>query len=72
MDVLKKPLLPSQGLLLGLIYAVRQRQCCENASDPALIENNEVAGYRGCNPFWRDSIVFNQSVIVSVVASLTL
>ena len=38
------------------------RQVCDDANDPGLIENNEVASEWGSNPFWKDSIVFNQTV----------
>ena len=37
------------------------RQCCDYARDIALIENNGVDP--NCNPFWGESIVFNQNSI---------
>ena len=39
------------------------RQCCDYARDIALIENNGVDP--NCNPFWDESIVFNQNSIAS-------
>ena len=49
---------------LGPVYTESQRQCRDDASDAALIETNGVA------PFWRDSIVFSESSITSVIAEL--
>ena len=40
------------------------RQLCDDANNPALIENNEW----GCNLSSSDSIVFNQNSITSVIA----
>ena len=48
------------------------RQLCDGISDTVLIENNGVTPEWGCNPFWMDCIVFNQSSIASVIAVLML
>ena len=43
-----------------------------NAYDSVLIENSGVPWKWVANPFWRDSIVFNENRITSVIAALTL
>ena len=48
------------------------RRLCDDASDTVLIENNRVLSEQGCNPFSRDSIVFNENSIASIVTALTL
>ena len=58
--------------LLGLVYTVCQHQCCNDASDTALIEDNEITAEWSGNPFSMDSVVFNESSIASIVAALTL
>ena len=49
-------------------------QCCDDASDAALIETNGVApewvAKLVATPFWSESIVFNASSITSVIAEL--
>ena len=47
------------------------RQYCDDTSDTALIENNEVAPDWDCYSFWSDSIVFNESSIANVIAALS-
>ena len=47
-------------------------QRCDDACDSALIENSGVAWKWVANPFWSDSIVFNESRISSVITALTL
>ena len=59
-------------LLLGPLHIERQPQCCYDANNTALIENNGVAPEVGCNPFWSDSIVFIQSSTASAIAALML
>ena len=36
------------------------------------METNGVTPEWGCNPFWIDSLLFNQSSVTSVIAALTL
>ena len=36
------------------------------------METNGVAPEWGCNPFWSDSIHFNESCVASVMAAMTL
>ena len=48
------------------------QQLCDNTSNTVLIENNGAAPDWRYNPFWSDSIVFNESSIASVVVALTL
>ena len=48
------------------------RQLCDDASNPVLIENNRVTSEWGCNPFWSDCNVINQTSIPSIIAALTL
>ena len=36
------------------------------------METNTVTPEWGCNPFWSDSILFNESYVASVMAALTL
>ena len=57
--------------LLGPVYTVCQHQCCNDASDTALIEDNEITAEWSGNPFSMDTVVFNESSIASVVAALT-
>ena len=40
--------------------------------DSAFIEYNEFASEWGCNPFWSNYIVCNQTSMASVIAALTL
>ena len=47
-------------------------QLCDDAIDTALIENNGIASDWGCNPFWSDSIGFNENSIASFIEALTL
>ena len=60
----------NQDLHLGSVY--NKRQCCDNASNTVLIENNRVALDWGCNPFLSASIVFNENSNCSVITVLTL
>ena len=57
---------------LGLVYTKCQRQCCDDACDSNLIENNRVAPEWICNPFSSDSTDFNENKIASLIAALTL
>ena len=52
--------------ILRPVYTEHQRQRCDYDSDIALIENN------GVTPILSDSIVFNQSILTSIIAALTL
>ena len=61
------------------VYTKRQSQCSFNPAMMLAIqlslksmETNKVAPEWGCNPFWRDSIVVNESCVPSVIAALTL
>ena len=57
---------------LGPVYTKHQRQYCDDARDPVLIESNGVIRKWVATPFWSNSIVFNESSIASVIAVLTL
>ena len=57
---------------LGPVYTKRQRQCCDDACDSVLIENNGVAPEWVRNPFSSDSTVLNENKIASIIAALTL
>ena len=46
------------------------RQLCDDASDTALVENNGVTPDLGCNPFWSNSIGFNQSLVAALTLTL--
>ena len=64
-------LVPVAVAILGTIYTKYQRQCCDDANDTVLIENNGVAPEWSCNPFSSDSITFNESSITSIIAELS-
>ena len=57
---------------LGPVYTERQRKCCNNTSNSALIENNAITPKWVATQFLSDSIVFNQNSIASVIAMLSL
>ena len=42
------------------------RQLCDDASDTVFIENNGITRKGVANPFWSDSIAFNDSSITCV------
>ena len=46
-------------------------QCCNDASDIVLIENNEVAPKWGCKPLSSDFIVINGKRITSIITELS-
>ena len=46
-------------------------QLCDDASNSVLMENIGVAPEYGCNPFLRDSIVFNKKRIASIITELS-
>ena len=50
---------------LGNVYTEHKPQCCDEDS-----QNNTVAPESCCDPFWGDSIVFNDSNIASMIAAL--
>ena len=54
------------------VYLEGQHQRYDDASDTAVVENDGMTPNGGCNPFWSDSIVFNQSSISSIIAALML
>ena len=54
------------------VYTKHQGQRCDNTSDNALIGNNRVAPEWVTIRFWRDSTVFNDSSISSVIEVLML
>ena len=56
----------------GSVYTERQHQLCDDASDTALIENNEVAPKWIATLIWSNSIVVNQDSIASVIPALML
>ena len=63
----------------GPVYAKRQHQRKVNAAMNVEIlmslkpmETNTVAPEWGCNPFWSNSIVFNEICIASIIVGLTL
>ena len=67
------------NFMLGPIYTKRQRQRKVNAAMILVIqlslksmEAKRVAPEWGCNPFWSDSIDFNDSHATSVITPLTL
>ena len=62
----------SMNTPLGSVYTKRQRQCCDDACDSVLTENNGVAPEWSCNPFSSNSTVFNDNSMTSVIAALTL
>ena len=54
------------------VYTKCQRQRCDYACDSVLIENSRVAWKWVANPFWSNSIVFNENRIASIITVLTL
>ena len=60
------------GALLDQASASMLQQLWDDVSDSLLIENNGVASEWGCNPFWSNCIVFNQTSMASVIAALML
>ena len=58
--------------LLGPVYTKRQRQRHDDACDSVLIENSGVTWKWVANPFWSESIVFNEKRIASIITLLML
>ena len=56
--------------VLRSVYTKCQHQLCGDASDTALIENNEVTLKCLATPIWSDSVVFNENSIASVITEL--
>ena len=48
------------------------QQLCDDASDTVLIENNGVTQKWVATPIWSDSTVFDENIIASVIAELSL
>ena len=53
----------------SLTLSVILHQCCHDASDTSIIENNEVAPEWGFNPFWSNSIIFNERSVAGIIAA---
>ena len=53
-------------------YNLTQHQCCDDACDSVLIENNGAAPEWGLQPFPRDSTAFSENRIASVITTLML
>ena len=55
---------------LHLESASMLQQLCNDTINPVLTEHNGVASQWGCNPFWSNCTVFNQTRIASVITVL--
>ena len=57
---------------LGPVSTKRQHQCCNDACDSVLIENNGVTPRMDLQPIFKQFTIFNENRIASVIPTLML